>query len=196
LIAGNCLTWLSAPAVVLGLGSASAALADPLPDGDEMRESVVRVIVETDKGMTMGTGFIINNRRAIATNSHVVGDAKTINVAFLAAGKPTLVRAHLIAADTAKDIAIIETDTDILGEPVVLANYSTNPPEKVTAIGYPGAADDIVGNPAPGVLLEPSYSVGTVARVLSNVKDVGDDRVIQHTRRHHQPGKQRRSAFR
>ena len=74
---GNCLTWLAAPAVVLVLGGASAALADPLPDGDEMRESVVRIIVETDKGMTTGTGFIINNRRAIATNSHIVGDAKT-----------------------------------------------------------------------------------------------------------------------
>jgi Trypsin-like peptidase domain len=167
--------------VVLVLGSASGALADPLPDGDEMRESVVRIIVETDKGMTTGTGFIINNRRAIATNSHVVGDAKTINVAFLAAGKPTLVPAHLIAADTAKDIAIIETDTDIFGEPVVVANYPANPPERVTAVGYPGAADDIAGNPAPGVLLEPSYSVGTVARVLSSVKDMGDDRVIQHT---------------
>ena len=92
-----------------------------------------------------------------------------------------LVPAHLIAADPAKDIAIIETDTDIFGEPVVLANYPANPPERVTAVGYPGAADDIAGNPAPRVLLEPSYSVGTVARVLSSVKDMGDDRVIQHT---------------
>ena len=145
-----------------------------------MRESVVRIIVETDNGTTTGTGFIVNNHRAIATNNHVVDGAKTIQVAFLAAGKPTLVSARLIAADAAKDIAIIETDADIFGEPVVLANYDTSPPAKVTAIGYPGAADDVARGLA-AVLLEPSYSVGAVARVLSNVKDMGDDRLIQHT---------------
>ena len=34
-------------------------------------------------------------------------------------------------------MAIIETADDIFGEPVVLADYDTNPPAKVTAIGYP-----------------------------------------------------------
>jgi len=89
-----------------------------------MRESVVRIVVETDKGTTTGTGFIINNHRAIATNNHVIDGAKTIQVAFLAAGKPTLVPARLIAADPAKDMAIIETDADIFGEPVVLATMT------------------------------------------------------------------------
>ena len=173
-------TWLAVPVFLGLLGSICAARSGPLPDGGEMRESVVRIIVETDNGTTTGTGFIINNHRAIATNNHVVDGAKTIHVAFLAAGKPTLVPGHLIAADVAKDIAIIETDADIFGEPIVLANYDTSPPAKVTAIGYPGAADDVAGGLA-AVLLEPSYSVGAVARVLSNVKDMGDDRLIQHT---------------
>ena len=128
-----------------------------------MRESVVRIIVETDKGMTTGTGFIINNRRVIATNCHVVGDAKTINVAFLAAGKPMLVPAHLIAADPAKDIAIIETDTDIFGEPVVLANYPASPPARVTAVGYPGAADDIAGAWPPCCSSPPTASAPSPA---------------------------------
>jgi hypothetical protein len=172
-------TWLAAPVIVCLLGIC-AARSGPLPDAGEMRESVVRIMVETDKGITTGTGFIINNRRAIATNNHVVDGAKTIQVAFLAAGKPTLVSARLIAADAAKDMAIIETDADIFGEPVVLANYDTSPPARVTAIGYPAVADDVAGGLA-AVLLEPSYSVGVVGRILSNVKDMGDDRLIQHT---------------
>jgi len=174
-------TWLAAPAIMCLLGSICAARSGTLPDGGEMRESVVRIVVETDKGTTTGTGFIINNHRAIATNNHVIDGAKTIQVAFLAAGKPTLVPARLIAADPAKDMAIIETDADIFGEPVVLANYDTSPPAKVTAIGYPGAADDVAGGGLATILLEPSYSVGAVARILSNVKDMGDDRLIQHT---------------
>ncbi len=172
--------WLAVPAVVCLFGSVCAARSGPLPDGNEMRESVVRIVVETDKGTTSGTGFILNNHRAIATNNHVIDGAKTIQVAYLAAGKPTLVPARLIAADPAKDMAIIETDGDIFGEPVVLANYDTSPPAKVTAIGYPGAADDVAGGLAT-ILLEPSYSVGAVARILSDVKDMGDDRLIQHT---------------
>jgi hypothetical protein len=177
------LAWLAGPAFgVLLLAGAGPSLSDPLPDADEMRESVVRIVVETDNGTTTGTGFIINNRRVIATNNHVVDGAKTIQVAFLAAGKPTLVPARLIAADPAKDMAIIETDSEIFGEPVVLANYATNPSAKVTAVGYPAAADDVAGNGVmPTVLLDPSYSVGAVGRNLSNVKDMGDDRLIQHT---------------
>jgi S1-C subfamily serine protease len=116
-------TWLAVPAFLGLLGTVCAARSGPLPDGGEIRESVVRIIVETDNGTTTGTGFIVNNHRAIATNDHVVDGAKTIQVAFLAAGKPTLVSARLIAADAAKDIAIVETDADIFGERVVLANY-------------------------------------------------------------------------
>jgi Trypsin-like peptidase domain len=177
----NRCTGLAVPAFFCLLGALSTARSDPLPDGGEMRESVVRILAEGEQGTATGTGFIINNRRAIATNNHVIDGAKTISVAFLAAGRPTLVPAHLVAADPTKDIALIETDTDIFGEPVLLANYETNPPAKVTAVGYPGAADDIAGGGVANVLLEPSYSVGAVARILSDVKDMGGDRVIQHT---------------
>jgi len=106
------LIWLAAPAIMCLLGIC-AARSGPLPDAGEMRESVVRIMVETDKGITTGTGFIINSHRAIATNNHVVDGAKTIQVAFLAAGKPTLVSARLLAADAARDMAIIETDAEV-----------------------------------------------------------------------------------
>ena len=117
----------------------------PAFDQNEIRESVVRIEVETEQGTRAGTGFIINDKRTIATNNHVIEGAKSIYVTFLAAGKPTAVPARLITTDPVKDLAIIEATSDLFGEPVVLANYDTQPPAKVTAIGYPGAADFVAG---------------------------------------------------
>ncbi len=145
-----------------GIGVGSSA---PLSDNDEVRESVVRVEVDNGKAIMQGTGFILNDRRIVATNNHVIENAKSIFLTFLAAGKPTAVPARVVVANPAKDMAILEATGDLFGEPVVLANYDTNPPAKVTAVGYPGAADLIMGGVVqPSIMFEPSYSVGTVAR--------------------------------
>jgi V8-like Glu-specific endopeptidase len=162
---------------VLMAGRASAAPFDQ----NEIRESVVRIEVETEQGTRAGTGFIINDKRTIATNNHVIEGAKSIYVTFLAAGKPTAVPARLITTDPVKDLAIIEATSDLFGEPVVLANYDTQPPAKVTAIGYPGAADFVAGGVLANIIFDPSYTVGTVARLVSNGKVLGGARLIQHT---------------
>lgn len=172
------ISWLALPALIM---TGAPVLADPLPDANEMRESVVRIIVETDGGGASGTGFIINNHRIIVTNNHVVQGATSIAIGFMAGGKPVTVPARVVDTNPDKDIAIIEAASDIFGEPVVLANYQTSPPMTVTAVGYPGAADEVPGSNVASVLLEPSYSVGTVARVLPNVANVGGDTLIQHT---------------
>lgn len=164
--------------VMSGLDSVSAGSFD----GDEVRESVVRLEVDTGQNVQQGTGFIINDRRTIVTNNHVIAGAKTIFVTFLAAGKPTAVPAQVVTTDPEKDMAIIQTAFDIFGEPVVLANYDTAPPAKVTAIGYPSAADAITGGAVlPSIIFEPSYSVGTVARVVSNARVLGGAKLIQQT---------------
>jgi V8-like Glu-specific endopeptidase len=178
---GRRFVWLAAalaPALVFIAGGTARSASF---DGDEVRESVVRIEVEYDQGTKQGTGFIINDRRTIATNNHVIDGAKQIYVTFLAAGKPTVVQARLIMTNPLKDIAIIETTADIFGEPVVLANYDTQPPAKVTAIGYPVAADVVAGGILPTIMLEPSYSVGTVARIVSNAKILDGAKLIQHT---------------
>ena len=88
------------------------------------------------------------------------------------------------------------TTGDIFGEPVVLANYDTNPPAKVTAIGYPGAADLIAGGVVqPSICSSPPTTVGTVARILSNAKVMGDARA-HPAHGSDQSGQQRRSAVR
>jgi hypothetical protein len=174
-----------ARAMLFGLAvifaAAGALNAASLLPRDEMRESVVRIEVEHAQGVRSGTGFLINDKRTIATNNHVIENPKAIWVTFLANGKPTSVAARLIATDPAKDIAIIETVNDIYADPLVLADYDTDPPAKVTAIGYPVAANFVAGGVTPAIMLEPSYSVGTVARVVTNAKLLGGARLIQHT---------------
>jgi hypothetical protein len=165
--------------IVLLLPSTGAAAT--LSQRDEMRESVVRIEVETAQGTRSGTGLLINDKRTIATNNHVIENPKNIWVTFLANGKPTSVPARLIATDPAKDIALIETLNDIYADPVVLADYDTEPPAKVTAIGYPVAANFVAGGLLPTILLEPSYSVGTIARIVTNAGLLGGARLIQHT---------------
>jgi hypothetical protein len=141
----------------------------------------VRIEVEYEGGIKQGSGFLLNDQRTIATNNHVIDGAKSIYVTFLAAGKPTAVPARLVTTDPVKDLAIIETTTDIFGEPVTLAAYDTKPPARVTAIGYPVAADFVAGGVLPDIMFDPSYTVGTVARVLENAKALGGAKLIQHT---------------
>lgn len=172
----------AAPAILaLALVSAEPA-SSGMFDRDEIRESVVRIEVEHAQGGRQGTGFIINDKRTIVTNNHVIDGAKSIFVTFLANGKPTFIPARLIATDPVGDMALIETMTDMYGEPVVLADYDTSPTAQVTAIGYPVAADFVADhNYIPAINFEPSFTVGTVARTLSNTKALGGERIIQHT---------------
>ena len=176
------LAGILAPALIFACLGTAAVRSAPLYDRDEVRESVVRIEVEHAQGTRQGTGFIINDKRTIATNNHVIEGAKTIYVTFLANGKPTAIPARLIATDPVGDMALIETVIDIYGEPVVLADYDTKPLAEVTAIGYPVAADFVADNSyVPTINFEPSFTVGTVARTLSNTKFLGGERLIQHT---------------
>ena len=170
-----------APGILFVAGSLDGARPGSF-EGDEVRESVVRLEVDTGQNVQQGTGFIINDRRTIVTNNHVIAGAKSIFVTFLAAGKPTAVPAQIVTTDPEKDMAILEATGDLFGEPVVLANYDTSPPAKVTAIGYPSAADAITGGAVlPNIIFEPSYSVGTVARVVSKARVLDGAKLIQQT---------------
>jgi V8-like Glu-specific endopeptidase len=163
------------------LQGSGPAWSRPLADLNEIRESVVRLEVTTDKGMQQGTGFIVNDKRTVVTNNHVIAGAQSIFVTFLAAGKPMAVQARVITADPVKDLAILETATDVFGEPVTLAAYDTTPPAKVTAIGYPGAADLVAGRLMPTIMYEPSFTIGSISRVLTDAGALGGAKLIQHS---------------
>jgi S1-C subfamily serine protease len=66
------------PALLVFAIGIGAGHSTPLSDNDEVRESVVRVEVDKGKVVMQGTGFILNDRGYVATNHHVIENAKTI----------------------------------------------------------------------------------------------------------------------
>jgi S1-C subfamily serine protease len=69
--------------------------------------SVVAINVVTDQGGGTGSGFVIDTDGHIITNAHVVDSATEIVVNFL---DGTIIRAKLIGADLASDVAVIQVD--------------------------------------------------------------------------------------
>ena len=153
-----------------------------LPDQDEIRESVVRIEVETEQGIEHGTGFIVNDQRTIVTNNHVIAGAKSIYVTFLAAGKPTAVPAQLVTTDPVKDLAILEDVYRHLRRARHArglrrqSRRRRSPPSATRRRPTRSRAGCF-----PASCFEPSYSIGSIARVLTNAGALGGAKLIQHT---------------
>ncbi len=100
------------------------------------RGSVVRI---TD-GSGWGAGFAWNTPRQIVTAMHVVARARSFDIVF---GDGSKGRAHIVAGDSASDVAILELD----GAAPALAPLELGDPASVPlgapviAIGHPLASD-------------------------------------------------------
>ncbi|WAH35841.1 S1C family serine protease [Alicyclobacillus dauci] len=82
----------------------------------------------------IGTGFLINNQGDIATNAHVVGSAKTVDVTV---GK-TKYKGKVVSADQLDDLAIVHIDAPPSLKPLPLGTAkSLQPGNLVIAIGNP-----------------------------------------------------------
>ena len=175
---------------ILLLVSAVAAVFSVLParaanifDLLAATESVVRILVvdSHDKHFS-GSGFIVNDRRDIVTNYHVIQDAKSIKVGFLTVDGYVLVDAVGLWVNADKDLAVIEAVKELPGEPVVLATGDLDETTEVKAVGFPGAAD-IVSDPKffDDQYFQASVTAGTVSRLVKSDPNYGNDKIIQHT---------------
>src|ERR1035437_438899 len=93
-------------------------------------------------GVASGTGFLLGRSGLLATNWHVVADAKSISVAF--PGWSGAVSAEVVVRDVVNDLAVLRvTDTTKLATtcpelPFQLASSSgVTLGERVSTIGYP-----------------------------------------------------------
>jgi S1-C subfamily serine protease len=93
-------------------------------------------------GVAYGTGFLLNRGGLLATNWHVVADAKNISVAF--PGWRGAVSAEVVVRDVVNDLAVLRvTDSTKLATtcpalPFQLASSNgVTLGERVSAIGYP-----------------------------------------------------------
>ena len=98
----------------------------------EARPSVV--YISTPSGT--GTGFIVDSAKGyILTNQHVVKDYRTVNVTLHQHGRVT---ARVRVTDAARDIALLQINTDHLGSISALSFASSvRTGEAVIALGYP-----------------------------------------------------------
>jgi S1-C subfamily serine protease len=137
----------------------------------QTENSVVNITSKTptsSNDSTLGSGFVYDKQGHILTNSHVVGDAKVVDVTFPDGNRYT---AKVIASDIYSDIAILQlsqnssqSQRQLLSylKPLVLGNSSNlQVGDTVIAIGNPfGLSDAMTTGIVSGIGRSIPISVG------------------------------------
>ncbi len=138
----------------------------------QVENSVVQITSKTPTSSnvsTLGSGFVYDKQGHIATNGHVVGDAKIVDVTFVNGNRYT---AKVIASDVYGDIAVLQISQNsskpqqrqLLSslKPLVLGNSSkVDVGDAVIAIGNPfGLTDTMSTGIVSGIGRSIPVSVG------------------------------------
>lgn len=95
----------------------------------------------SDDYTSSGSGIILNTKGYIATNYHVVKDAKSILIQLTQNGKEIKYNAKVVVSDKTNDLSILQiTDTDFKGFgaiPFAVKNTISDVGTNVFAMGYP-----------------------------------------------------------
>lgn len=187
----NPLIWLVGFA---GLAILSLVMFWSFAQSEDAEQGVFRVYVEASRAGNLtaktGSSFLVSGSTFLITNYHVVKGADRILIQFLENdGDASATTAKLLWFSIDRDLAILETNTDLPGHALALANLSDGDLEKrdiVSAIGFPGAADSI-GQAIAGrdarediknkISLDATVSTGTIQRILVST----NRRMIQHS---------------
>ena len=141
------------------------------PDFDALEKSVVRIVRQTDQGLSAGTGFAINDQGYIATNVHVIANANVIKA--IPTNSNELYDVEVIATSQELDLAIAYIP-DITLPPITLSLAPAIKGQKVWSIGYPGGADR--NRPAH----DPTVQDGVIGRIFWGAWHTQGLRIIQH----------------
>lgn len=118
----------------------TANLADSV---DRVRRSVVTIL--SDNGL--GSGFVVNNRKWVATNHHVLDDTRKARAVRREAGDLAAQDIEVIgyvACDPRHDLAVVVLAKEWPGEPLVVHRDKPRLGESVFAIGTPKGLDETV----------------------------------------------------
>ena len=111
-------------------------------DVDTLEKSVVRVIAFQGDDAGTGSGAVVAPD-IVLTNHHVIAAGSTLRVVPKHMGA-TLLEAQVLWQSSTLDLAVLQVDGLSLPS-VTLATKKPNKSERVWAIGYPGASDEVGG---------------------------------------------------
>ena len=168
----RCLLAFCAPLAV-ATALAPNALAATVLDDAAMRQRVAPAIVLVVVEEGFGSGFVLNAQGHVATNHHVVANAKRI---IVRQGERTA-PARVVWSSPRQDLAVLQLHGRGLSgiRPLPLATSSPAPLLDVVAVGFPGAANAVTAASAP------SYAEGNVGRVVEGTWGLGRLRIVQHS---------------
>ncbi len=141
----TCGAWAEEPAPPPAQAASVKELAA------KVRDSIVVVTYAGREGnqQGLGTGFVIDKRGLIATNLHVIGEARPIEVRS-AAGKKLPVKA-VHASDRTLDLAILEVDAGELAALALGDSKDVPSGEQIVVMGNPhGLAHSVVSGVISG----------------------------------------------
>lgn len=160
---------LVAVLAALGENTPAATVLDDAAMRDRAAAAVVLLMVEDGHG----AGFVLNAQGHIATNHHVVAGGGRI----VARHGDRTALAETVWASERLDLAVLRVRNNRLGalRPLPLAIAPPAPLLDVLAVGFPGAANAVTA------AIAPSYSEGSVGRVVEGTWGLGRVRIVQHS---------------
>lgn len=172
-----CIT-LSCAAILIATPYSHAAKKECLGSPSTPQESVgsvaqrvYRLLVESNRAVTSGSGFLISGKRIIATNHHVIdGGRKFVAGYEMADGRARRVSLRVLAYFPQKDLALLEAEEDLPGEALSLRMQLPDYATDLYAIGYPAAADleqPAGSNAGDENFFRPTVLKGSVSRIMS-----------------------------
>jgi S1-C subfamily serine protease len=96
---------------------------------------------QANKGVGVGTAFLVSGRKTLITNYHVVDNGEKFFVGYRSGQLGKLVEARLLERRAPSDLAVLEAYEDLPGDALILGDYEPEKLANVVAVGFPGAAD-------------------------------------------------------
>ena len=143
-------------------------------------QQVYRLIARNEDSISGGSAFLVSGKRVVVTSYHVIAAARGYTLGYVDMhGHVGNVGLSLLATYPQKDLALLEAHEDLPGNPLPLAVNYPSLGSDVFGIGFPTAADQLLGsNAALAVdLFTPSVVKGIVSRITA---DTGVPYQLQH----------------
>ena len=161
-------------------GLAGAAAVDYRTISRRNQDAVALIIVKlSDTELFSGTAFAVDSAGTLVTNKHVLtgddGTRQPQEIAVKFSGSKQWFRARFAGASAEADIGVVRID--IRGGTPRVLGFAADPRglqrgDPVAIIGYPLGEDLPMERQGQSAIADPTLTVGTVSKVLSNVVQV------------------------